>query len=119
MLLAVSPLTIAACGSPTASAPPSREAKLTSVACKDIASVMASKQGTATITWNESDPSQSPLQEMTAAVHRSANAKLHTEVAAFEAAAKAGNGLRAVDEANALVQTCRRLGLGTKSTSQT
>jgi hypothetical protein len=90
----------------------------TSVACKRIVSVMAPKQGTVAMTWKESDLSQSPLQVMTLAIHDSPNAKLHSELAAFEAGAAAGNGPRTLDEANSMVQTCRRLGLGPKTTSQ-
>jgi hypothetical protein len=104
----------AGCSSPSAGPGLSPGEELTSVACHRVNAVMAPKSGAGpqTITWDESQPSHSPLAVMADAVHRSPNATLHTELSAFEAAAEAGNVLGTNDAANFMVRTCQKLGFG-------
>ncbi len=76
--------------------------------------MMAPKQGTAVLTWNASDPSQPPIQKLIRAVRRAPNAKLYSEVLAFESAAS-GRLVHpsdsVINDASAMVQTCKQLGL--------
>jgi hypothetical protein len=51
------------------------------------------------------------FQDLVEAVHHSPNAKLHSELASFEYdAAHAASGANYLNEANAMLRTCRQLG---------
>jgi hypothetical protein len=79
--------------------------QLTSKACKDIESTMTPHTGTAVIGLN--------FQELVVAVHHSPNAKLHSELAAFEYdAAHAASGANWDSDASAMLRTCKQLGFG-------
>jgi hypothetical protein len=55
------------------------------------------------------------LQELTAAIDHSPNARLHSELSAFDAAAASGNGPGTLNESNAMLQTCKQLGFGNQA----
>lgn len=79
--------------------------QLTSKACQDIVSTMTPHTGTAVIPLN--------FQELVVAVHQSPNAKLHSELAAFEYdASHAASGATYLNEASAMLRTCKQLRLG-------
>jgi hypothetical protein len=114
--VAIGALLLTGCGTGTGESAPTHSEQLTLQACQDIVSVMAPKQGTAVVTWNASDLSQSPIQRLIRAVRRAPNAKLHSEAAAFESAASGELALAHPNDsvfrdANAMVQTCKQLGL--------
>jgi hypothetical protein len=105
-------LVLAACGSSASSLPISRGSQLTAKACRDIDSVMTPKHGTV-ITWDSTDLSRSPFQALVAVVYNSPNVTLHSELAAFESAARSGDVSGVFNDSNALLKTCRKLGFGT------
>jgi hypothetical protein len=107
-------LLAAGCSSPSVEPRLSSDEALTSAACHHVNAVMASTSGVGprTITWNENQPSHSPVAEMVEAVNRSPNAGLRAELTAFEAAAKAGSVLGTTNAAESMVRTCRGLGFG-------
>jgi hypothetical protein len=103
--LAVGTFALAGCGATSASPAQSRGQKLAAKACTDIVTTMTPLTGTAIIRLN--------FQELVAAVHQSPNAKLHSEVALFENdAAHPVSGGGYLNEASAMLRTCRQLGFG-------
>jgi hypothetical protein len=105
-------LALAGCSSPSKSGQLDPSEMQTSLACRDINASMIPRTGTQSLTWNPRELSQSPWRKLVAAVDRSSSSDLHAELAAFNAAAKTENGIRIIDESNAMVMTCRRLGFG-------
>lgn len=110
--LVLGSLLLVGCGSSAGTSSAVQGGQLTSKACRDIDSVMTPKQGTVTITWDSGDLSRSPLQEMAAAIDRSPNSSLHSELAVFDSATRSGDMSETLSGSNALLQTCRRLGYG-------
>jgi hypothetical protein len=103
--LAVGALALAGCSSGTESFPLSHGDQLTSKACKDIVTTMTPHTGTVVITLN--------FQELVVAVHDSPNARLHSELAAFQYhAAHPASGANYLSDASAMLRTCKQLGFG-------
>jgi hypothetical protein len=102
-LLVMCTLALAGCSSTTGSSAQSHDQQLTAKACKDIVTTMTPLAGTAVIRLN--------FQDLVAAVHQSPKSKLHSELASFENdAAHAASGGNYLNEAKAMLSTCRQLG---------
>jgi hypothetical protein len=103
--LAVGTLALAGCTTTTGSSPQSHGQQLTATACRYIVTTITPHTGTAIIHFN--------FQELVSAVHKSPNAKLHSELASFEKdASHAASGTNYLNEASAMSRTCRQLGFG-------
>ena len=112
-VLALVALLLTGCSSGTASLPQRHADQLTSKACREINSTMApATRPSPFVAWDESDPGQSPFQQVIVAVRRAPNARLHSDIGVIESAvsghpADSGSFDNA---ASALVKTCKQLG---------
>ena len=103
-LMAAGPLMLAGCGTATTSPPMNHSDQLTSTACKDIVATMTPSKGSGTIQLGV------PFQRMVEAVGNAPNRQLRSELAAFQETAATGGDV--AKDSSAMLQTCKRLGLG-------
>jgi len=102
--MAAGPLMLGGCGTATTSPPMNPRDQLTATACKDVVATMTPLKGSGTIQLGL------PFQRMVEAVGNAPNGQLRSELAAFQEAAATGHDV--AKESSAMLQTCKRLGLG-------